>query len=69
MYLDFLVEVPDEKGKITKKSKGNSIYVNYEIGREYDKVKKYIKSDVYRYYGKCSTFFIIRKFFQNPFCL
>ena len=41
MYLDFLVAVPDEKGKITKKSKGNSVYVNYEIGREYDKVKKY----------------------------
>lgn len=35
MYLDFLVEVPDEKGKITTKKKGDAIYVNYEVGREY----------------------------------
>ena len=41
MYLDFLVAVPDEKGKITTKPKGNAIYVNYEVGREYDPEKKY----------------------------
>ena len=41
MYLDFLVEVPNEKGKITLKPKGDSVYVNYELGREYDKDKKY----------------------------
>ena len=29
MYLDFLVKVPDEKGKITAKAKGNAVYVNY----------------------------------------
>ena len=41
MYLDFLVAIPDEKGKITTKPKGNAIYVNYELGREYNKDKKY----------------------------
>ena len=41
MYLDFLVAVPVEKGKITLKPKGTSVYVNYELGREYDKSKKY----------------------------
>ena len=41
MYLDFLVEVPDEKGKITTKSKGDAIYVNYEVGREYFPDKQY----------------------------
>lgn len=41
MYLDFLVAVPAEKGKITLKPKGGSVYVNYEVGREYDKSKKY----------------------------
>lgn len=41
MYLDFLVSVPDVKGKITHKPKGDVIYVNYEYGREYDKEKKY----------------------------
>ena len=41
MYLDFLVEVPSGKGKITTKPKGDAIYVNYELGREYDPDKKY----------------------------
>lgn len=41
MYLDFLVEIPNIKGKITKKTKGNSVYVNYELGRVYDSEKKY----------------------------
>ena len=41
MYLDFLVEVPSEKGKITTKPKGDAVYVNYELGREYDPDKKY----------------------------
>ena len=38
---DFFVEIPDVKGKITTKKKGSSIYVNYEIGRDYDPEKKY----------------------------
>ena len=41
MYLDFLVPIPDVKGKITTKQKGDSIYVNYEVGRQYDSGKKY----------------------------
>ena len=30
MYLDYLVDVPDEKGKITFREKGNAKYVYYE---------------------------------------
>ncbi len=41
MYLDFLVEIPAAEGKITTKPKGNSVYVNYEIGRDYNPDKKY----------------------------
>ncbi len=41
MYLDFLVEIPDVKGKITKKRKGDAVYVNYEIGRKYNPERKY----------------------------
>lgn len=41
MYLDFLVKIPDVEGKITKKPKGDSVYVNYEIGRKYNPEKKY----------------------------
>lgn len=41
MYLDFLVEVPDEKGKITTKTKGDAVYVNYEVGREYYPDRQY----------------------------
>ena len=41
MYLDFLVPIPDVRGKITTKQKGDSIYVNYEVGRQYDSGKKY----------------------------
>ena len=41
MYLDFLVKVPDSRGKITTRAKGNSIYVNYEVGRDYNPNKKY----------------------------
>jgi len=41
MYLDFLIKVPDIPGKITTKEKGNAIYVNYEVGREYFPDRKY----------------------------
>ena len=41
MYLDFLIEIPDVPGKITTKEKGNAVYVNYEVGREYYPDKKY----------------------------
>ena len=41
MYLDFLVKVPDVKGKITRKEKGGTVYVNYEVGRQYYPDRKY----------------------------
>ncbi len=41
MYLDVLVKIPDVKGKITRKQKGNSIYINYEYGRKYDPDRRF----------------------------
>lgn len=41
MYLGFLVDIPDVKGKITQKRKANSVYISYEIGRKYDPAKQY----------------------------
>ena len=41
MYFDFLVKVPEIKGKITTKPKGDAIYVYYEVGRIYNKEKRY----------------------------
>lgn len=41
MYLDFLVEVPAVKGKITRKEKGNNTYINYEYARIYDPDRRF----------------------------
>ena len=41
MYFDFLVEIPDEQGKITRRKKGATTYINYEYGRVYDPKKQY----------------------------
>lgn len=41
MYLDYLVDVPEEKGKITFREKGNAKYVYYEYERVYDPKRKY----------------------------
>ena len=41
MYLDSLVKVPEAKGKITYRTKGNTIYVEYECGRIYLPEKRY----------------------------
>ncbi len=41
MYLDSLVRVPDAKGKITSRTKGNTTYVEYESARVYIPEKKY----------------------------
>ncbi|NCC63983.1 MAG: transposase [Spirochaetia bacterium] len=41
MYLDFLVEIPDVKGKITRRKKGGTTYINFEFGRLYDPGKQY----------------------------
>ena len=41
MYLDSLVKVPEAKGKITYRTKGNTVYVEYECGRIYLPEKRY----------------------------
>ena len=41
MYLDYLVDIPEVKGKITYRSKGDALYVYYECGRTYDSGKQY----------------------------
>lgn len=41
MYHDFTVKIPDVKGKIIIKKKGNASYVLYEYGRDYKPDKKY----------------------------
>ena len=41
MYLDYNVDIPDVKGKITYRTKGNARYVYYECNRIYDPSKKY----------------------------
>lgn len=41
MYYDFTVKIPDVKGKIIIKKKGNASYVLFEYGRDYKPDKKY----------------------------
>jgi len=41
MYLDFLVRIPEVKGKITYRKKDDSCYVYYEYDRVYDPSQKY----------------------------
>lgn len=41
MYLDSLVKVPDVKGKITYRPKGDTVYVEYENSRIYHPDRKY----------------------------
>jgi len=41
MYLSYLVDVPENKGKITFRNKGNAKYVYYEYDRIYDPTKQY----------------------------
>lgn len=41
MYHDFTVKIPDVKGKIIIKKKGNASYILYEYGRDYKPDKKY----------------------------
>lgn len=42
MYADFRVEIPREKGKITRKRIKGTTYIYYQLKREYDADKKYI---------------------------
>ena len=41
MHYDFLVKTPDVPGKITRRKKGPSIYIEYEYAREYKREKQY----------------------------
>jgi transposase len=41
MYLDFQVKIPDVPGKITKKKKGDTTYIDFEYAREYIPERKY----------------------------
>lgn len=41
MYLDYLVDIPESKGKITFRNKSGSNYVYYETARTYDPEKRY----------------------------
>ncbi|MGB4406443.1 MAG: transposase [Sphaerochaeta sp.] len=41
MYLDFLVEIPEVQGKITRRNIKGTTYINYEYGRLYDPEKQY----------------------------
>jgi len=43
MYLDFLVKIPEVAGKMTRRKKGDSIYIEYEYNRIYDPEKQYTK--------------------------
>lgn len=41
MYLNFLVKIPDVAGKITRRKKGDSIYIEYEYNRVYDPKRQF----------------------------
>lgn len=41
MYYDFSIKIPEEKGKIIIKKKGNATYVLYQYSSEYNPEKKY----------------------------
>jgi transposase len=41
MYLDFLVEIPEAKGKLLREKRGDTIYIKYEYDRTYDPKRKY----------------------------
>ena len=41
MYLDYLTDIPDVRGKITYRTKGDARYVYFEYDRIYDPVKQY----------------------------
>jgi len=41
MYLDFVAKIPDVAGKITRRKKGDSIYIEYEYNRIYDPERQF----------------------------
>jgi hypothetical protein len=41
MYLDFLVKIPDAQGKMTRRKKGDAIYIEYAYDQVYHPEKQY----------------------------
>lgn len=41
MYLDFLVKIPDAKGKLIYEKRGDTTYIKYEYDRTYDQERQY----------------------------
>ena len=41
MYLDFHVKIPEVPGKITRRKKGNSTYIEFEYHRVYDPKRQF----------------------------
>ena len=41
MYYDFTVPIPQIQGKIIQKKKGQSVYILYQYGQEYNAEKQY----------------------------
>ena len=41
MYLDISVKIPSIKGKITKRIKNGTVYIEYEYERNYDPKRKF----------------------------
>lgn len=41
MYLNTNVKIPDAKGKIITRKKGDAVYVLYQYGSKYNRAKKY----------------------------
>ncbi|NCC85491.1 MAG: hypothetical protein EOM03_15395 [Clostridia bacterium] len=41
MYYNFKVKIPDVQGKIIRKKKGNSVYIEFEYDHTYDQVRKF----------------------------
>ena len=47
MYLDFLVEIPQDTGRITENRRGETTYIEYTYDREYLPDKKLLTSHVF----------------------
>ena len=41
MYLNFFVKIPEIPGKMTRRKKGNSTYIEYEYNRVYDPKRQF----------------------------
>ena len=46
MYLDYTVEIPESKGKITYREKNGATYVYYEYDRVYDALYDYYQKQI-----------------------